>query len=216
MLETNPKIPAAVRDAGSLALEQALGHWVALKDDFPEELRYRFEMGKAYEHLYDYHFLAFGQLRKTEPGAAGKHLDRVVEIRREILKVNAADVRFRTNLAEALAMNAMFRAEQADHMTASAAARESAMLVEPSWPKYFIVGTALAKCLANADADKNLNAEEKEKLTKAYGEQALRIFTDSLASGWDGAKFLQGHRDLEALRTHPEFRAAFAELTKKK
>jgi serine/threonine protein kinase len=179
---------------------QVLTAFVAVRPDAPDE---RAELASLHA--------ALAGMQDDKPAKAIASLRDAVREQREAVRLapRRADLAtifggYGAALVEAL-MNT------GDHAAASDAATDLGRdlpTASRDWPR---IAGFVARCIRLAREDMKLSAEDRVKLAKGYGDQALGILKRSVAAGYKDAAALKDSADLEPLRSG-EWRAEFEKL----
>jgi hypothetical protein len=80
----------------------------------------------------------------------------------------------------------------------------------------YLAACTLATCIPSAETDAKLLETERKALTRSYGDQALALLGQAITNGYKDEQSLEEYRkDLDPLRSRPEFQMLEKELEKR-
>jgi hypothetical protein len=144
--------------------------------------------------------------RQLDDASAGQHLERSLELRKQLAEKAPEDVGFQQDLALSLA-----RTGKTDESTKIADKLLEKSPEEPS--VLYIVASAYALCAAAVDPpEQDPGAGETQSRRQEYLDKALKTLQQAVAHGYQGAALIQIDPDLAPLSEQAEFRNLIAQL----
>ena len=73
----------------------------------------------------------------------------------------------------------------------------------------------MAQCISSVEKDAERGPAERSKQVRAYVDRALELLRQAVAKGFRNAAHMKQDKDLDRLRSHPEFQKLLTELEAK-
>jgi hypothetical protein len=99
-----------------------------------------------------------------------------------------------------------------DHTEAARTAARLPGVMPEGWEEYSRAACFLAACIPLAATDRQLSNEERERLARAYGDQAVQLLRQAIDRGYRDIADLKRASILQPLRGRADFRELLAEL----
>jgi tetratricopeptide (TPR) repeat protein len=197
--------------AAEAALLRAVGLHRKLVEEFPKVPNHQSEMALALNNL------AVLWRRQPDRLAEVKSLQtEAVQHQRRALRAMPAHPHYRHLLREHYLELAETLAKLREHAALARVAEELPQ-VEPRNPVgWYEAASALARCVSLTANDVTLTAQQRDKLSKAYADAAMRMLRTAVQKGFrDTAHMKKRNTNLNPLRSRDDFKELLAELETK-
>jgi serine/threonine protein kinase/type II secretory pathway pseudopilin PulG len=194
-------------DEADEALRQALALYRRLVEEFPKSPDRQNELAGALINLARLHF-------RKAPEVARRLLNEGLPHHQAALQARPQDPVFRRyyrNNRWALIETLL---AQGEHPAAAAVVEEFLAVGVDAAQDGFTAACLLARCARVAEKDQRLPAERRQEAAQGYAERAVASLRQAVAKGYKKLEPLKKDRDLEPLRSRPDFQALVASLEK--
>lgn len=180
--------------------------------DFPSVPDYRARLGQAHINLGN----ELDDLGKSKEGA--QEYDRALALYEPLVAEYPAIPEYRWGLANARAARACFLAGEGNYRQAASEASLIDDRAAASGMARYNLACAWSQILGAVQHDVKLSATERQKLAEEYAIRSLEWLEKSRKAGYfDGGAnlhYLKTDKDLDALRSRPDFQKFLRELDK--
>jgi tetratricopeptide (TPR) repeat protein len=184
----------------------AIGLYQKLTADVPDQPDFRNELASALGNL------AFFRLRARDFQAAKSGLLECLPHHEAVLKANPREPTYRQFYRNTLLALVQANAGLGD----SAAAKQMANKVRDlGWDlpaDAYDAACTLSLCIPIVQKNDKASAEERDKQSAIYGDEAMTMLRDAVAKGFKNAAHVKQDKDLDPLRGREDFKKLLAEL----
>jgi serine/threonine-protein kinase len=215
LARTNNNLGGLLSGVGQLetaekAYHDALEIYKSLIEDFPKMPDHMAELADTLDGL------AIIARKRMNLPLARQLLEQAQTHAQAALKANAHNPFYRSASREIQKDLAVTLLDLGEHTSAAEAATDLARIAfEPANDTYRAAGF-LSRCAPLAEKDASLTEDKRLELAKSYGDRAMELLRQAVASGHKDAVNLKKDSDLDPLRSRDDFKKLLADMEKAK
>jgi tetratricopeptide (TPR) repeat protein len=177
-----------------------------LAADFPNQPDMRNGLASALGNLALYH------LKRRDFQAAKAKIEEALPHQEAVLKANPGNPTYRQFYVNRLTALVQTSAGLGDSAAAKQAARRLSDLGWDPPANAYDAACALSLCIPIVQENEKTRQQERDKQAKFYGDQAMDMFREAVARGFENAAHMKQDKDLNPLRGREDFKTLLANL----